>query len=99
MYPSLAMPAMNPGKVLNLLFWTIASHSGVQSVYSTTFIPFWVWVTLPSFTLITIVFHSPTGFTLFGSAASMSYNDPARWLGTLLSVASTLSSTCTSGAA
>jgi len=66
------MPSMKPGKVLNLPFWTIASHSGVHSVYSTTFMPFCVWVTFPSLTRMTIVFHSPTGFTRFGSAAIMS---------------------------
>ena len=61
-----------PRERLELAAWTIASHSGVHSVYSTTFTPFCVWVTLPSFTRMTMVFHSPTGFTVFGSAAIMS---------------------------
>jgi len=54
MYPSLAMPSVNPGNVLNLLFWAISSHLGVHSSHSTTSIPLWVWVTLPSFARTTI---------------------------------------------
>ena len=86
-----------PGQPLNLLPAISLFQSSVHKVVSATVVPFRISFKCAWFSMISALFHSPTGFGCeFAAVPIKSYNVPARWFSFLLSSALMLSNTCIS---